>query len=205
MDPKTLLHEHAAMLSLHRARACVSEPIIEFTDEDFDTETARLDQLISAFGEHAEQIDHKKEKQVNMLEQIRLWRKESCADWDRWKAQITSKTGVSSPWYDWFCEDWTLQRRGVKLFAKAAQLVTSPKFKAERCYIFFKNNCPMVGPLYDDFRVCDLDADGAVLYTISFGDKRQEGFVQVWGVDNDFNGPLVDGTWREIKKFFNVV
>ena len=65
--------------------------------------------------------------------------------------------------------------------------------------MFFKNNCPGEGRLYDDFRICDIET-GEVLYPVS--PKNAYGKADVWGVDNDFDQPLVEGTWREVRAWF---
>ena len=65
--------------------------------------------------------------------------------------------------------------------------------------MFFKNNCGWT--LYDDFRICDLDT-GDVLYTVT--PKDSDGKATVWGKDNDFAAPLVDGYWVDVKDFFGV-
>ena len=36
----------------------------------------------------------------------------------------------------------------------------------EKTYVFFKNDCPMVGPLYDAFSICDIES-GNVLYWVT--------------------------------------
>ena len=56
--------------------------------------------------------------------------------------------------------------------------------------------------LYDDFRICDLKT-GDVQYTIT-PKYTVTGTAQVWGVDNDFDKPLVDGSWNDVKAFFGV-
>ena len=110
---------------------------------------------------------------------------------------------VMDLWYDWFCRDTSLKRKGEALLKKLKVIASSNKFDNDKCYVFFKNNCPCYGNLYDDFRICDKET-GDVLYCVipKSGFKRYEGRAQVYGVDNDFKEPLVEGTWRDVKAWF---
>jgi hypothetical protein len=110
---------------------------------------------------------------------------------------------VMNLWYDWFCREGSLVRKGETLLKKLKGIASSNKFDNDKCYVFFKNNCPCVGSLYDDFRICDKET-GDVLYTVipKSGYKGDEGRAQVYGAENGFNGPIVEGTWRDIKEWF---
>lgn len=110
---------------------------------------------------------------------------------------------VMDLWYDWFCRETSLKRKGEALLKKLKAIASSNKFDNDKCYVFFKNNCPCYGSLYDDFRICDKET-GDVLYCVvpKSGFKRDEGRAQVYGVDNDFKEPLVEGTWRDVKAWF---
>ena len=110
---------------------------------------------------------------------------------------------VMDLWYDWFCRDTSLKRKVEALLKKLKVIASSNKFDNDKCYVFFKNNCPCYGNLYDDFRICDKET-GDVLYCVvpKSGFKRDEGRAQVYGVDNDFKEPLVEGTWRDVKAWF---
>lgn len=110
---------------------------------------------------------------------------------------------VMSLWYDWFCRETSLKRKGEALLKKLKVIASSNKFDNDKCYVFFKNNCPCVGNLFDDFRICDKES-GEVLYCVipKSGYKCDEGRAQVFGVDNNFQGPIVEGTWREVKTWF---
>ena len=110
---------------------------------------------------------------------------------------------VMNLWYDWFCKDSSLKRKGEALLKKLKVIASSNKFDNDKCYVFFKNNCPCVGNLYDDFRICDKET-GDVLYCVipKSGHKAHDRRAQVYGVDNDFREPIVEGTWRDIKAWF---
>ena len=112
---------------------------------------------------------------------------------------------VMDLWYDWFCKDSSLKRKGKDLLHKLKMIALSKKFDNDKCYVFFKNNCPLVGNLFDDFRICDKET-GRVLYCVvpKSGYKCDNGRAQVFGVDNHFQGPLAEGTWRDIKTWFLV-
>lgn len=112
---------------------------------------------------------------------------------------------IFAGWYDWFCRDTSLEAKTRKLGKKVLQLMKSEKVDTEKNYVFFKNNCPMVGSLYDDFRICDLET-GDVIYTVtpSCGHTSNKGVAEVWGRENDFKEPIVSGTWKDVKTFFGV-
>jgi hypothetical protein len=89
--------------------------------------------------------------------------------------------------YDWFCKDTSLERKARSLFAKVKKfLKANPQIDTTEVYVFFKNNCPMVGPLYDDFRFCSPDR---VMYTVT-RKCGHSGKAEIWGRENNFKGPL---------------
>lgn len=111
--------------------------------------------------------------------------------------------GIIDLWYDWFCKDTALYTKGVNLWKKVKMISSSKKFDNERTYVFFKNNCPVGGRLYDDFRICDIET-GDVIYCVTpkSGFYHRNGKGDVWGKENNFEEPLFEGSWREIKKWF---
>ena len=111
-------------------------------------------------------------------------------------------TQFEAGWYDWFCRDSSLVTKTKNLGKKVKQISTSAKIDLENNYVFFKNNCPMCGPLYDDFRICSMET-GNVIYTVTPKSGRT-GKAEVWGKENDFSVPLVSGTWHDVKKFFDI-
>lgn len=112
-------------------------------------------------------------------------------------------TQCAAGWYDWFCKESLLANKTIKLTMKLRQILKSKKINQNTMCVFFKNNCPMVGSLYDDFRICDIKS-GEVIYTVtpSSGHMSKKGQASVWGIENYFEKPLVEGTWADVKAFF---
>jgi hypothetical protein len=79
--------------------------------------------------------------------------------------------------YDWFCKDSSLERKANALFPKVKKFVASTQVDILDTYVFFKNNCPMNGPLYDDFRICD---ENGVLFTV-IPKCSHSGQAEIWG------------------------
>jgi hypothetical protein len=114
-------------------------------------------------------------------------------------------TMIEAGWYDWFCEDQELKSKLDEMLPKVKQLAKSSKVDMDTMYVFFKNNCPCDGDLYDDFRFCDIRT-GDVVYTIvpATGHARIFGLSEVWGQENGFKGSLAKWNWSDIEAFFNV-
>jgi hypothetical protein len=139
---------------------------------------------------------------ANKETSIREWIKK----FDNYEFHVPgTKVACEAGWYDWFCADSALTAKTKKLGPKVKQLAESPKVDKDKMYVFFKNNCPMMGRLYDDFRFCSIET-GDVIYTITprVGYSSQHGEAEVWGKENDFKEALVSGTWNDVKTFFNV-
>lgn len=90
--------------------------------------------------------------------------------------------------YDWFCKDSSLENKSKKLFPLVQKLVNALNIDTTTHYVFFKNNCPMGGPLYDDLRICDMQSGNVVWnFTPKSG---HSGMSELWGRENDFKGPI---------------
>ena len=80
--------------------------------------------------------------------------------------------------YDWFCKDSSLERKAHALFPRVKRFLKEhPEIDIHSTYVFFKNNCPMNGPLYDDFRICN---ENEVIYTVT-PKSGHSGQAEIWG------------------------
>jgi len=130
------------------------------------------------------------------------------------KATKSLQLNIKMGFYDWFCDDKSLTSKTIKLTNKLKQVLAAAgdSIDIDKHYVFFKNNCPCNGSLYDDFRICDLES-GDVIYTIvpacGHNNTKQKvargelsGTANVWGKENDFNEALIEGNWTEVLAFF---
>ena len=91
--------------------------------------------------------------------------------------------------YDWFCKDSSLRNKSWKLMKQVKTFLKhNPQIDLLEHYVFFKNNCPMRGPLYDDFRICNIET-GDVVFTV-IPKCGHSGLAEIWGRENDFKGPI---------------
>lgn len=58
--------------------------------------------------------------------------------------------------YDWFCQDSALPNRALKFIPLLRLLVERDLLDGDSNYVWFKNNCPMDGTLYDDMRISNI-------------------------------------------------
>jgi len=118
----------------------------------------------------------------------------------------STEVQIEAGWYDWFCKDQALSNKTKRLAGKLKKIIGSPRFDVDKTYVFFKNNCPCDGKLYDDFRICEMDdtVDGRPLYTVTpaSGFNSEFGKAAVFGRENNFERPLVLGSWDDIVEFF---
>lgn len=99
--------------------------------------------------------------------------------------------------YDWFCKDTSLKNKANTLFRASRRFAKKMDIDLDKHYVFFKNNCPMRGPLRDDFRICDRET-GDVIWNVT----PKTGCVEVWGSENHFSEELFEG--HSINSFYNM-
>ena len=118
------------------------------------------------------------------------------------------KTQIKAGWYDWFCRDSSLVKKTERFGKILTSLREGGKVNFSNWYVWFKNNCPLNGPLYDDFRFADLQT-GEVQMTIQFDCCWNNHKYVVWGrkaPDKEFNhdNPLFEtDSVKELIKWFN--
>jgi hypothetical protein len=110
-------------------------------------------------------------KKVNLAEQLNAFA----------SGKIIDSTGDQNDcynFYDWFCKDASLERKAKALFPKVKKFIAAnPEIDILETYVFFKNNCPGQGPLYDDFRICN---ENEVLFTV-IPKCSHSGKAEIWG------------------------
>lgn len=113
------------------------------------------------------------------------------------------KTQVKAGWYDWFCKTESLRNKTYRMGKIISQIKPNGKIDLDNWYVWFKNNCPLDGPLYDDFRFARL-SDGEVQFTIQIDCCWSEYKYCVYGRKNNFKEPLFECyTSRELVKWLN--
>lgn len=119
------------------------------------------------------------------------------------KDRTGSDAKVKELWWDWFCKDSSLGNKGRSLLQKLNQIADSKKIDADNTYVWFKNHCPCNGNLYDSMSISEIGTK-RVIYCIipKSGHECDEGKAQLYGSKNDFETPIVEGTWKDIKNWF---
>ena len=96
-------------------------------------------------------------------------------DWDT----TDVKTQIEAGWYDWFCKDSSLRNKTLRI-GRILRDIDPAKVNFRTMYVWFKNNCPLNGPLYDDFRFADLET-GDVQFTVQMDCCWNLKKYTVWG------------------------
>jgi len=102
-----------------------------------------------------------------------------------------SKDSGCFVFYDWFCRDSSLKNKSIKLFKQVKLFVKMKDVDLDSTYVFFKNNCPVGGSLYDDFRIVDIK-EGTVQFTVT-AKSGHTGQAEIYSRENEFDGPIKTG------------
>ena len=108
-------------------------------------------------------------------------------------------------WYDWFCKDSSLKNKTQFLGKKLISLIPTNLFDIEKTYVFFKNNCPLDGNLYDSFSICNIE-NGDVLFWITPSNGHYGFHHHKPIVCDNINYPSQElrfSTWLGVKKYFH--
>ena len=90
--------------------------------------------------------------------------------------------------WDWFCKTPSLKAKADRLFRLTEKAARALGVDLEKHYVFFKNNCPMSGPLYDDLRICDIET-GDVVWNLT-PKSGHSGKAELWGAKNEWKEPI---------------
>ena len=119
------------------------------------------------------------------------------------KDRTGSDTKVKDLWCDWFCKGSSFVNKGHSLLQKLSQIADSQKIDTDKTYVWFKNHCPCNGSLYDSMSISDIETQNVIYCIIpKSGHKCDEGKAQLYSRENDFETPIVEGTWKDIKNWF---
>jgi hypothetical protein len=111
------------------------------------------------------------------------------------------ETQIKAGWYDWFCKDTSLKNKTLRM-GNIIKKITNPKILNDM-YVFFKNNCPLCGRLYDQFKFCDLETS-EVIYCVSCDDERENHKYTVYGRENGFKEAIASfDTSTALVNWFN--
>jgi len=124
--------------------------------------------------------------------------------WDNNEFDSSIPSMIEAGWYDWFCEDKSLFNRIKELVPKIKFMVKERYVNPNECYVWFKNNCPMNGSTYDDFRISNIHTDENILGCApTSGHTSCKGVASLWffpkneGGFKTFIEPL---GWAQMKK-----
>lgn len=104
--------------------------------------------------------------------------------------------------YDWFCRDSSLKLKAFEFVPKLKLLIKLGIIDGDSCYVWFKNNAPVSGQLYDDMRISMINDEHTYLggFVPALGhDGEDKGKCKVFIMLPDFYELLYDN-WTAFKK-----
>jgi len=94
--------------------------------------------------------------------------------------------------YDWFCNNTSLKNKAKRLMGYTKRFVKAhPELDIDAHHVWFKNNCPMNGPLYDDIRITENKEDGQNVWVIT-PKSGHTGKAELHHYSN-FQKPILEG------------
>lgn len=115
---------------------------------------------------------------------------------------LNGQTDSCYNFYDWFCKDATLEKRFKSLLSKVKFLVQEGIINPDKTTVWFKNNCPCYGSLYDDIRFNALDEKETYLggFCPKSGHHNVENKCNIFLINRGINDRYEFVNWSEFKK-----
>lgn len=112
-------------------------------------------------------------------------------------------TQIEAGWYDWFCKDSSLAKKTKRMGNIIKLFIEGGRIDLDLHYVWFKNICPLGGPLYDDFRIAEIETND-IVFRVQIDSYREEERYTVYGKFNDFDKPLFEtDSIKILLKWFN--
>lgn len=112
-------------------------------------------------------------------------------------------TQIKAGWFDWFCRDTSLANKTKKMGNIIKQIQPGGKVDLGTSYVWFKNNCPINGPLYDDFRIADIETNNNLI-VVQINCVRNDSKYTVYERLDGFEKPVFQtDSSRELVKWLN--
>ena len=112
-------------------------------------------------------------------------------------------TQINAGWFDWFCRNTSLANKTKMMGNIIKQIKPGGKVDLETSYVWFKNNCPLNGPPYDDFIIADMETNNNLI-VIQIGCVWNDSKYTVYERLDAFDKPAFKtNSSRELVKWLN--
>jgi len=102
--------------------------------------------------------------------------------------------------YDWFCKDSSLDNRAKKLKGMAKKLVKHFNLNPDEVYVFFKNNCPASGQLYDSISICGREWKNVILWATPKSGHNDRAELYIIDSKEEISAPTFTEILKKLKK-----